>query len=109
MKNSGMQKLLEHICKAENIHLDPAPWLKSCAGMALAQGESRAIIYKPSLAKWDKFTVIAHELGHHAMGHLDSHAAYAQTEQNELEAQVFSAVFTAMGMFMSYLEGCDGL
>ena len=69
-----MISALESICKAEGIHLDPAPWLKSTRGLVMSDGVDKAIIYGTSLTGWEQVSVIAHEIGHHVLGHLSEHA-----------------------------------
>ena len=100
-----MTTFLESICKAEGIHLDPAPWINGVSGIngaAMSVDGNRIIAYKSTLTGWEKVSVLAHELGHHILGHLGEHAP--PVKQADLEAQCFAAAFTAVALFMKHVQ-----
>ena len=110
-----MINLLQTICQSEGIRLDAISGLGSINGMALKDPESgiRAIAYNDTLDGWSRITTIAHEIGHHALGHLDngldmdgflSGSDKDYREKAELEARVFASVFTALAMFTGYYQ-----
>ena len=113
-----MITFLESICKAEDIHLDPHHGIERIRGVAMCVDGTKVITYCPTLTGWEKISVIAHEIGHHALGHLHDKAhlfgrsldekSKAVRSRNELEAQVFAAAFTAMAMFTEYRLKFEG-
>jgi hypothetical protein len=110
-----MQNLLEMICEKENIYLDAWDLSNTSFGGGFAMkipGGEKGIAYDDTLEGWRKYAVIAHEIAHHVLGHFDDETHMFENygdnnpkkQKNELEAQVFSAVFTAMAMFMEYSQ-----
>lgn len=66
------------------------------------EGEDINIIFYDDTAPlWKRRELIAHEVGHIMMGHLDGHCSLS-TEQCETEAIVFDAVFIALMLFAQY-------
>lgn len=115
-----MISMIEAICKAENIYLDPLPGLKRLKAVAMkvpdADGDIRCIGYDETLVDWDRISAIAHEIGHHVLGHFDDDTHLGanlgkpseKKRRNEMEAQVFAATFTAMAMFMKHVQLLTG-
>ncbi len=60
-----------------------------------------AIFYDDTAPLWKRRELIAHEVGHIIMGHLDGHCPLS-TKQCETEAIVFDAVFIALMLFAQY-------
>ena len=109
-----MEEFIEMICNKENIELFSLEGFERLGkGFAMRDDNIKSIGYSPKLEGWEKIHLIAHELGHHVLGHLDSsvhafdnmsNSNSPQRERNEREAQVFAVVFTAMAMFSKYSE-----
>ena len=102
-----MQKFMEAICEAENIILKPMAGIEEFGGAAISFEWCKGIAYSDKLEDWQRLSVIAHELGHHAMGHFECRKDGCTDTQYELEAQVFAATFTALAMFMKYAKKLD--
>ena len=60
-----------------------------------------AIFYDDTASMWKQRELIAHEVGHIIMGHLDGRCPLS-TKQCETEAIVFDAVFIALMLFAQY-------
>ena len=111
-----MQNILnfmQAICAAEDIYLDSLPDLERLGGVAIkASDDIRAVVYSDKLTGWSQISTIAHELGHHALGHFDDDAYLCKNisdknpeiERREREAQIFAAAFTAFAMYDHYKE-----
>jgi len=114
-----MLELLKTICKDHNIHLNSHSGMGTIKGFATLFPESgeRVIAYNDELRGWAKIKTIAHEIAHHALGHLDGdtlclgstgHVSGEEPIQiMEREADIFAAAFTAMVMFMGYSDKND--
>lgn len=108
--------LLKAICKNENITLVAAPnpdmecltdkVIEWGSGLAARYGDFNAIFYNGTAAKWKQRIIVAHEIAHHLLGHLEPSCTLS-TEVQELEANVFSAVITAMGVYKEYEQKDD--
>lgn len=59
------------------------------------------IFYDDTAPLWKQHELIAHEVGHIIMGHLEEHCPLS-SEQCETEAIVFDAVFIALMLFTQY-------
>ena len=102
---------LQTICAAEDIGLYSFPF-EHYTGLAVKNSQARAIGYKDTLSGWPQISTIAHELGHHALGHLDDDVMMLSDkgdidparERREREAQIFAAAFTAFAMYDHYKE-----
>jgi Zn-dependent peptidase ImmA (M78 family) len=80
----------------------------------MSDGEIRGIVYNSDYEGWKRLTTIAHEIGHHVLGHMErDNAAMTfdkfvsgdkdeQKERCEREAQVFAAAFMAIALFMRH-------
>jgi Zn-dependent peptidase ImmA (M78 family) len=96
---------LRKICAQRGIDLScfgdyEADKIKKYGGMALRYEDgSKAIFYDESAKS--PIAIIAHELGHHVMGHELSFGEDDKeiSRREEFEAQVFAAVFMAMSVF----------
>jgi len=107
-----MLKFLESICKDNSILLHRFGLGERTNGVAIKLPEcgTRAIAYNETLEGWEKIKVIAHEIGHHALGHLDDSVcafdkhinknATEELNRREREAEIFAAAFTAVAMFV---------
>lgn len=101
--------ILYDICKGENIAVksleDVAKIgipLPDAPAVALG-GKYRIVLLKDGLEKWERRHLAAHEIGHHLMGHLTPNFNCGH-ETMELEANVFSAVMTALMVFHEYYD-----
>jgi len=106
-------KTLERYCKqkdivvdtytraAEMLRLPDAKSLKlgsdGCA-IQLAGTDSKMILYNDALKPEAQYLVFAHELAHHALGHLAEHR-HKNYGDLEAEADVFAAVLMALAVF----------
>lgn len=96
--------VLADACKANEIPVIPiTDKVKDClklpkapgAGYATMLGGRPVIFYDKDVGLWEQRFTIAHELGHVLFGHLRR----PEASHNELEANVFAAVFTALTLF----------
>ena len=95
--------ILQRICSDENIDLSAFPGFERLNGISLrTHDDLRGIAYSPTLDGYGQTAVIAHELGHHVLGHLDRYSKHTP-ERKEREAQTFAAVFIAMALVAQYL------
>ena len=111
-----MMNILEAICKDEGISLHGVDFLRKTQGVAMRdpdEPDTKTILYSVHAEGWSKMTIIAHEIAHHVLGHLDDGAmAFGDIsnktnpirERNEQEAQVFATTFTACAMFFDYYK-----
>jgi Zn-dependent peptidase ImmA (M78 family) len=107
--------ILESICDAEDITLISKPFTSRLNGLAMRDKDGgKAIGYKAGMSDWSTASVVAHELGHHLLGHLELKGYSAHNEERggnwvnergEREAEIFAAVFTAMMVFIKYSQG----
>lgn len=65
------------------------------AGYATMLGDRPVIFYDKDVGLWEQRFAVAHELGHVLFGHLRRPEAF----HNELEANIFAAVFTALTLY----------
>ena len=102
--------LLNDICEAENIKLigfteELAEKLTSYKfhegiGRAIAQDDKKYILYDKTAPQWEKRFIVAHEVGHHLLGHLkNTELSY---EGKEMEANIFASVLVALLIFKEY-------
>ena len=90
--------LLREICKSEEITLHSHDGAGTIQGFAVnAQGD-KGIYYNPEIKGWARIAVIAHEIGHHVLGHLDEKHS-RPLEYIEQEARIFAAAFTAIALY----------
>lgn len=96
--------VLANACRANEIPVIPiTDRVKDCfnlpeapgAGYATMLGGRPVIFYDKNGGLWEQRFAIAHELGHILFGHLRS----PEAPHNEMEANVFAAVFTALNLF----------
>jgi Zn-dependent peptidase ImmA (M78 family) len=94
------------ICEKEDIILFSASDFGKNNGSALQCSGQKIIIYNDALSGWRQILVISHELAHHVLGHLinGNNNTPEKREQNEREAQAFSAAFVAMALFFECRE-----
>lgn len=64
-------------------------------GCAMLVNGKPVIMYDEEVGEWEQRFIVAHELGHVLFGHLRNPKA----EHNELEANTFAAVLTALTLF----------
>jgi len=105
-------EFLQVICDSEDISLHEYPFKSNLRGVAMKLDDMRSIGYDDKLTGWPQIAVIAHELGHHFLGHLDDDKLKGEyldceehkriRERREQEAQVFAAVFTARALYDYY-------
>ena len=112
-KDNPIMDFLQAICDAEGINLHSYPF-KHKDGVAIRDGDWRFIGYKDTLEGWPLVSLIAHELGHHLLGHLDDgklalgkdgqnyYQNRVMREKREHEARTFAAAFTAMAVYDYY-------
>jgi hypothetical protein len=91
---------IEKVCEEIGIILKPLPpWFlpegMESVGVAYRLGETRVALYSPELERVQQLHVIAHEIGHHVLGHLSKERQISR-EVREIEADIFGAVFAAM-------------
>jgi Zn-dependent peptidase ImmA (M78 family) len=99
------------ICKDENIILSGWTNIKSGVALHFPDDTLRSIGYGIDLKGWEQIAVIAHELGHHVLGHLNhSRDKINKSEINreELEANIFAASFVACAFFHHHNEKLKG-
>ena len=96
--------VLADACKANEIPVIPITdkvknYFKlpdiSGAGYSTMLGDRPVIFYDKDSDLWEQRFTIAHELGHILFGHLRN----PEASHNEIEANVFAAVFTALSLF----------
>ena len=96
--------ILSSICKRNGIILYPMKenitkrfgiFRTPGVGYTMSANGKLAIMYDGEAEPWEKNYIIAHELGHILLGHLRNPKA----EHNELEANTFAAVLTALTLF----------
>lgn len=96
--------VLADACKANDIPVIPiTDKVKDCfklpeppgAGYATMLGGRPVIFYDKNVGLWERRLTVAHELGHILFGHLRNPAS----PNNELEANIFAAVFTALTLY----------
>jgi Zn-dependent peptidase ImmA (M78 family) len=113
-----MMDMFERICADNCITLHSTEGFERIGGVAMSEkkgtkNRKRDIGYFDKLEGFAKYLTIAHELGHHALGHLDDDVylgfkGYGKNrgdvvERREREAQTFAAAFMAMALFMQYM------
>ena len=102
-----MLEKMTRLCNELQIHIEPMPQpVPNINGLALrGKTDGRVILYDDRLSHNHKIQVIAHELAHHVLGHLEeSNRKYLDlTNRNpkfeqkiELEADIFATVFSAI-------------
>jgi len=107
---------IAQLCQELDIGLYPFPEdsaLNAAKGLALywREDDQRIVAYDETLPENEKLFTIAHEIAHHVL-HLkeEKYREFFKTENfntkdktiskmRELEADVFAAVFTAMGLY----------
>lgn len=77
---------------AEKIGL---PYTKGC-GYATEINSDSYIMYDAQATERERRYIIAHELGHIMLGHLNG----SEVKNAEMEANIFAAVLTAMELYM---------
>lgn len=96
--------ILSSICKRNGIILYPMKenitkrfgiFRTPGVGCAMSVNGKPVIMYDGEAGEWEQRFIIAHELGHILFGHLRS----PEAENNELEANTFAAVITALTLF----------
>ena len=96
--------VLANACKANEIPVIPITdrvrdhfKLPEClgAGYSTMLGNQPVIFYDKDVDLWEQRFTIAHELGHILFGHLRN----PSIPGNEMEANVFAAVFTALTLY----------
>lgn len=96
--------ILSSICRDNGIVLCPLKEnITKSFGITEMQGQGCAmsvngkpvIMYDGEAGEWEQRFIVAHELGHVLFGHLRNPKA----EHNELEANTFAAVLTALTLF----------
>jgi len=111
-----MLELMKKICKAEDIMLRGGLDIGEIRGIAFKDPTNgfRAIGYNSNLTGIELLSVIAHEIGHHVLGHFEGDELNMDSrvnknnsrtvEKKEREAEIFSATFTALVMFVKYAD-----
>jgi len=101
---------LKSICKAEGIIIESFPFKGNMKGCAIRDGDTRLIAYDEKLTVWNTVNTIAHELAH-CLLHFDDDALSTPITSNdavrqdrELEARIFSSVFTALALYEHYRQ-----
>ena len=75
-------------------------FIKKHKGVAIRTSDLRLALYDPNLTGVEKVHVIAHEIGHHVLGHLEGNdSGLVRSEAAELQADIFASVFLAMAVF----------
>lgn len=102
--------LLNNICKDENIKLieftdEISEMLTNStnfkgAGRAVAQGDNKYIFFDSTAPYWEKRFIVAHEIGHHLLGHLkNTDLSYGGME---MESNIFASVIIGLLLFKEY-------
>ncbi|MCL2082211.1 MAG: ImmA/IrrE family metallo-endopeptidase [Oscillospiraceae bacterium] len=100
-----MMKFLHDICRNESIALnciskEKLREMKSRGGFALGKGEDKRIFVDENIWGWEACHIIAHEVGHVLMGHLDS--SEVSDDRKEQEARYFAGALMALMVFHQY-------
>ena len=83
-------------------HINKICGLDGHEGYAFCVKGRKYIYTGAQVTGWEMKYVIAHELGHILMGHLDPDFKECDRQTKESNADVFAAVFTALLLFHEY-------
>lgn len=103
--------ILNDICKGENITLaeltdELGKMLTENSnikgrGLAVKLGGNKYIFVDKNAPIWEMRFIIAHEIAHHLLGHLEPDTAISH-EVAENEADIFASVMVALLLFQEY-------
>ena len=97
-EDEAIERILSVVGGQQTFVLVPCNEIKSAAVAFQSQG-IRFIVYEKSFMEtqnivdeWNKLFVLAHEIGHHLLGHtVESFQSYEERRQDEIEADEFAA------------------